>query len=244
MVAETAPRFDLLVGGFPCQPFSVMGKILAFRDERTRPFFSMLGLLKAVKPRHIIIENVASMRKDKRKIVRTLLENALGRRVFEKGINSNLLSAQTRNRIYWTTFPVTTPKHTGETVSDILLPLEAVIGEVTFALRESGNTPERWPAGIEPRPCHSRILKQTAMAHGKTVPLTTNSHLAAYCSPNFLCPESNLYRTLHPIERERLQKFPDNWTVAAGLPSKRGALLGNAVTTTVIKHIFNCLPRD
>lgn len=87
---------DLLVAGFPCQSFSIAGKRLNFEDDRGQLFFRALEILNTLKPRHFIFENVASMKKEVQKEISRLIgcEPVM--------INSALLSAQQRKRLYWT----------------------------------------------------------------------------------------------------------------------------------------------
>ncbi len=55
------PNFDLLVGGFPCQAFSVAGKLRGFNDTRGTLFFDVARILKHKKPKHFILENVRGL---------------------------------------------------------------------------------------------------------------------------------------------------------------------------------------
>ena len=55
---ENLPRIDLLMGGSPCQGFSIAGKRLNFDDDRSKLFFEFVRLLKEVKPKFFLLENV------------------------------------------------------------------------------------------------------------------------------------------------------------------------------------------
>jgi hypothetical protein len=59
--AKELPDFDLLVGGFPCQAFSVAGKRAGFNDTRGTLFFDIARILKEKKPRHLVLENVKGL---------------------------------------------------------------------------------------------------------------------------------------------------------------------------------------
>ena len=59
--ADTLPDFDLLVGGFPCQAFSIAGKRRGFDDTRGTLFFEIARILKAKKPRNFVLENVKGL---------------------------------------------------------------------------------------------------------------------------------------------------------------------------------------
>lgn len=113
---------DLVTGGFPCQAWSMAGKQLGDRDERGMLFWVMLDIMKHVKyhnPKaHYMIENV-KMKKEFEQYITTHTENALGH-VHKILINSALVSAQNRNRHYWTSFPVEQPEDRGILLKDII----------------------------------------------------------------------------------------------------------------------------
>ena len=89
------PEIDLLMGGSPCQGFSFAGKQLNFEDERSKLFFEFVRLLEEVKPKYFLLENV-KMKKEYQDII----SHYLGVEPIE--INSALVSAQNRVRLYWT----------------------------------------------------------------------------------------------------------------------------------------------
>lgn len=91
----TLPKIDLLIGGSPCQGFSVAGKKLNFDDPRSKLFFEFVRLLKECKPKYFLLENV-KMKKEYEDIITDFLG------VQPIHINSALVSAQNRSRLYWT----------------------------------------------------------------------------------------------------------------------------------------------
>lgn len=113
---------DLVTGGFPCQAWSMAGKQLGDKDERGMLFWTMLDIMKHVKHHNpkvdFLIENV-KMKKEFEQYITTHTENALGK-VCKVLINSALVSAQNRNRYYWTSFEVTQPEDEGIMLNDIL----------------------------------------------------------------------------------------------------------------------------
>lgn len=112
--ADDLPKIDLLIGGSPCQGFSFAGKGLNFDDERSKLFFEYVRLLKECKPKYFLLENVR-MKKEHQDVISDLLG------VQPITINSSLLSAQNRVRLYWTNIPnVTQPEHRGIILADIL----------------------------------------------------------------------------------------------------------------------------
>lgn len=107
-------KIDLLIGGSPCQGFSFAGKQLNFEDPRSQLFFEYIRLLKALKPKYFMLENV-KMSKQSQQII----TDYLGVEPVE--INSNLVSAQNRRRLYWTNIPVDgLPEDKGTVLADIL----------------------------------------------------------------------------------------------------------------------------
>lgn len=108
------PKIDLLIGGSPCQGFSFAGKQLNFEDPRSGLFFEYVRILKEVKPKYFLLENV-KMKKEYQDII----SGMLGVEPIE--INSSLVSAQNRKRLYWTNIPnVELPEDKGILLKDIV----------------------------------------------------------------------------------------------------------------------------
>jgi len=105
---------DLLLGGSPCQGFSFAGKQLNFFDPRSKLFFDYVKALEILKPKYFLLENV-KMKKEYEDII----TQHLGVKPIE--INSALVSAQNRKRLYWTNIPgVTQPEDKGIMLKDIV----------------------------------------------------------------------------------------------------------------------------
>ena len=112
---DDLPKIDLLIGGSPCQGFSFAGKQLNFEDERSKLFFEFVRLLKETKPKYFLLENV-KMKKEYYDIITDILG------VSPIEINSSLVSAQSRKRMYWTNIPnITHPNDKNIMLSDIHL---------------------------------------------------------------------------------------------------------------------------
>lgn len=92
--ADQYHKIDLLIGGSPCQWFSFAGKQLNFEDPRSKLFFDYVRILKEVKPKYFLLENV-NMKKEYQDIIS---ENLFWVQPIE--INSALVSAQNRRRLY------------------------------------------------------------------------------------------------------------------------------------------------
>ncbi len=95
---EIPKNIDLIIGGSPCQGFSFAGKQLNFIDPRSRLFFDYVRVLEKVNPKYFLLENV-KMKKE----FQDIITRYLGVEPIE--INSNLVSAQNRKRLYWTNIP-------------------------------------------------------------------------------------------------------------------------------------------
>ena len=88
------PKIDLMMGGSPCQGFSFAGKQLNFEDPRSKLFFDFIKIRDKLKPKYVLLENVR-MKKESEDII----SDYMGCSPIK--INSSLLSAQSRNRLYW-----------------------------------------------------------------------------------------------------------------------------------------------
>jgi DNA-cytosine methyltransferase len=107
-------KIDLVIGGSPCQGFSFAGKQLNFEDPRSALFFEFVRLVKELKPKYFLLENV-KMKKESQDII----SKYMGVEPIE--INSSLVSAQTRKRLYWTNIPnVSQPEDKGVVLRDII----------------------------------------------------------------------------------------------------------------------------
>ena len=114
VTSKLLPKIDLLIGGSPCQGFSFGGKGLNFDDPRSKLFFEFDRLLKELKPKYFLLENV-KMKKESEQII----TDYLGVEPVE--INSRLVSAQNRKRLYWTNIPFDgLPEDKGIMLKDIL----------------------------------------------------------------------------------------------------------------------------
>lgn len=251
------PRIDLLIGGSPCQGFSLAGKQIAFDDPRSMLYFEYERILKELKLINLNIKFLLENVKMKQEF-KDVITDRLG--VEPVAINSNLVSAQNRYRLYWTNLEVSSVENKGVVLVDILEPevdekyfvkagrlewlktfgeLKEKEGYVAFnptkakcltVRREpSWNTTYilQWPHGS-----NKGGLRAT---DGKTPALTTSSWPA-----NNLLLNEGLVRKLTPVECERLQNVPDGYTSCVS-DTQRYKMLGNGWTVDVIAHIFKGL---
>ena len=111
---STLPQIDLVMGGSPCQGFSFAGKQLAFDDPRSALFFEFVKCVEELNPKYFLLENV----KMKKEYLDIISEYMGVEPIF---INSSLVSAQSRQRYYWTNIPnVEQPEERGIVLRDIL----------------------------------------------------------------------------------------------------------------------------
>jgi DNA-cytosine methyltransferase len=125
------PTIDLILCGSPCQGFSFAGNQLAFSDKRSALFFEFIRLLKECKPKYFLMENVR-MKKEYLDVITGQVSECypdyqgtgsdlFNNRIEPILINSALLSAQNRQRYYWTNIPgIEQPKDRGIVLRDVL----------------------------------------------------------------------------------------------------------------------------
>lgn len=113
VASSSLPKIDLLIGGSPCQGFSFAGKQLNFDDPRSKLFFEFVRLKNECNPTYFLLENV-KMKKEYQDVISSYLG------VEPIMINSSLVSAQNRERYYWTNIPVSgLPDDKGLLLKDI-----------------------------------------------------------------------------------------------------------------------------
>ncbi len=127
--AEDYQDIDLILAGSPCQGFSFAGKQLAFGDPRSALFFEFIRLLKEIKPKYFLLENV-KMKKEFLEVITDQVsacypefqgKDLFGGKIEPILINSALVSAQSRQRYYWTNIPnVEQPDDLGIVLRDVL----------------------------------------------------------------------------------------------------------------------------
>lgn len=226
------PKIDLLIGGSPCQGFSTSGKGLNFEDPRSKLFFEFVDVLNTIKPDYFMLENV-KMKKSWEQIITNTLH------VFPIEINSSLVSAQNRKRLYWTNIPkVAQPKDKKIKLVDILeeVPdnkffIKNRKGSIAFVLRKYEEFISKHgyePKMFNPYNCAEIIEKSpTLTAAGSRI--STSSAV--------LIEAEGGKRQLTPLEWERLQTLPDNYTDNIN-DTQRFNVIGNGWTVDVIAHIF------
>jgi len=286
-------EIDLLMGGSPCQGFSVAGKQLDFDDPRSKLFFEFVRLKDTLKPKYFLMENVP-MKQDSQDIITKYLG------VEPITINSSLFSAQNRKRLYWTNIPFDVPtEDKGIVLQDILeddgIANEAMtnkegkshcitaryngavwwnsiqrrqrtmvqVGEADTInghdilkriYSPNGKAPTLNTMGggnREPKVAIGRIVNRRLDEHGTRkdnqleLPFTKQLEVSDTGKSNCLTTftkdnvvvEGMQWRKLTPLECERLQTVPDNYTNHVS-NSQRYKMLGNGWTVDVLTHIM------
>lgn len=224
--ASDLPKIDLLIGGSPCQGFSFAGKQLNFEDERSKLFFEYVRLLKECKPKYFLLENV-KMKKEYEQVISDLLgvEPIL--------INSSVVSAGSRPRLYWTNIPYTEINKQEIKLNDILIN--------GYSNRDKSHCIDaNYGRGTNLRRYLYRGSRQVIFTDKEFMKkLLDNKPNIEEC--NTIGNENkDKWRKLLPIECERIQTVPDNYT--EGIPDFwRYHMLGNGWTVDVIAHIFKGL---
>ena len=222
---EYLPEIDLLIGGSPCQGFSNAGKGLAFDDPRSALFFNFVEIMTKVKPKFFLLENVR-MKKEWVDIITEYMgvQPAL--------INSNTLSPQNRQRYYWTNIPfVSSPPHLNtQVLGDILEE------KVPAKYSPRPSTLEKWDGGDQLNPSYRSQGNKIHKLDQKAATLCAGSHGYNWGYIN----QNGTIRRLTPIEFERLQTLPDNYTEDVS-DTQRYKMLGNGWTVDIVAHIFKNL---
>lgn len=240
--ARDLPKIDLLLGGSPCQGFSFSGKRLDFKDPRSKLFFEYVRLLSATKPRWFLLENVRMTQE-----CQIVISEYLG--VKPRPINSNLVSAQNRYRLYWSNIPFDDPNDKGEVLKDILE--DGFIDANYFKggnLRQYFEKHRRQLVFSKEGLCHvgeadvngSQIIRRVYHPSGKGPALTTCT--GGHREPKISIDEKG-WRKLTPKECERLQTVPDGYTDHVS-NTQRYKMLGNGWTVDIIVHFLKNIKND
>ena len=218
-------EIDLLIGGSPCQDLSIAKKDRqGLNGSRSSLFFEYVRIMKEMNPKYFILENVASMKAEDRDIITGIMG------VEPVMFNASLVSAQMRKRYFWTNIKFDLPIDRGILLKDILEDDteidERFMGKNGKALCILANYYKKTPT-------ENGIKKCLA---GRNVNYVKSNKKGLYKIDN------DFIRRLTPLECERLQSLPDNYTEGVS-NTQRYKCLGNAFNCEVISHILKSIQK-
>lgn len=265
---------DLLIGGSPCQWFSNAGKGLNFKDHRSKLFFEFVRILKEAHPSYFLLENVPM----KEEWIKIINQHLWG--IQPMVINSSLVSAQSRERLYrvgkrvgerYKMIYIPLPEDKKLTLKDILqdkveesyyinqdkvqntdTKQSNFLKKILLNIHPSGKgmngnvyNPEHKSPTLTTN--KGEWIKIIQLPRGKNIwgimENKTPTLSANLWQHNNLLQEWYRVRRLTPIECERLQTLPDDYTAGVS-NTQRYKMLGNGRTVDVIAHIFREMFKD
>lgn len=251
---------DLIIGGSPCQDLSIAkNNRKGLNGERSGLFYEYVRILKKCKPRFFILENVASMSKESRELISQELFN-----IEPILINSSLLTAQQRKRLYWIgklqqdgnykKVDIEQPQDKGILLKDILesgksWQQKSYLLTATYDKAVFWNTLEKKQRTMIAEPIRLGHFNKGSQGDriysvkGKSINLSANGGGRGAKTGLYKLdlPDGNyLIRKLTPNECCRLQGFPDNYTNFIS-NTQTYKCLGNSFTVPVIEHILRSI---
>lgn len=242
-------RIDLLIGGSPCTNLSFSGNMQGLRGETLEEylklkeenfdfgqeqsflFWEYVRLLKEINPKNFLLENVKMTKKWEEVINQTLEVKSIA-------INSSLFTAQNRPRLYWTNIPFDNNIIDKKLVINDIL--ENVV-DVKYFLSERGVVGNLKSKFLDRQPKSKWVKSGTLKIGGNRKNIVDDyeywEKLDQYSKIDY---EKLGARLLTPIECERLQTVPDNYTQGVS-DTQRYKMLGNGWTVDVIAHLFKQL---
>lgn len=246
------PDYDVLLAGFPCQAFSIAGKRGGFDDTRGTLFFDVARIIKDTRPKMFLLENVKGLlNHNKGKTFNTILnvlQNELNYDIHYKVLNAkNFNLPQNRERIYIVGFNKETK---------FAFPESDNIDTCLYDIIEKDTVNEKYYISkryYDTLKKHKERHQSKGNGFGYDVRPMTGIANAVVCGGmgrerNLICDTRNnnlsenintdYIRKMTPIEWERLQGFPDNWTSGVA-DTHRYKQMGNSVAVNVIYEISN-----
>ena len=226
------PKIDLLIGGSPCQGFSFAGKQLNFDDPRSALFFEFVKAKNELNPTYFLLENV-KMKQEYQDII----TEHLG--VKPTKINSALVSAQNRERLFWTNIPgIEQPKDKCIYLADII-ENGIVDRDKSYCIDanywKGGNLTQYYTKARR-----QLVFKDKAQTILSTIYKENAKSMMKRKKLGLVVSDGDYARKLTPTECERLQTVPDGYTDCVS-NTQRYRMLGNGWTVDVIAHIFSFL---
>lgn len=238
-------EIDLLIGGSPCQSLSIYKTsskegLTGLEDmKKSGLLYYYIKALQEIQPKYFLLENVASMPN----VWRDIITNLLGTNTPPILINSDLVSAQHRERLYWTNIPnASRPQPKNIKLKDIVLPIEEVESKYWYGEER----PFEYNGDDKKVQC--TMLGKGFMRNTREVynlNATTSTLMRDGDGGNRVKKiyQDGRVRRLTPVEYERLQTLPDNYTEGVA-NNKRYSAIGNAWTVDIISHLFKGLKEE
>ena len=212
------PKIDLLIAGSPCQSLSTMGDGSGL-EGKSGLFYQFVRINDETDPTYWLLENVNGLKKGIDEITKVLGVEPIR-------INSSLVSAQKRDRLYWTNIPnITQPQDMEISLKDIL-----ELGLPELSILTPGRA--RWVTSEKGQQCFDK--RYAVLDPTKANCLTARSD--GSWNSNYVTRDGQITR-LTPTEYERLQTLPEGYTDCIRT-SERYKSIGNAWTVDVLAHIF------
>ena len=223
--------FDLLIGGSPCQSLSIVqSKTRQHLDGKSKLFFEFVRALEEAKPRYFLFENVASMNEESKRAI----SNLLGCEPIY--IDSGDFSAQQRPRYYWTNIPVADTRYGCKAVlANIMVPADQVPEKYWYSFPVADLDMTKQVCGTlihSNHEMHKRVFNPGFKCHTLTCVSGGNQQKKVM--------QNGRPRKLMPLEYERLQTLPDNYTEGVS-DGARYSAVGNGWTIAVIAFILQAL---
>lgn len=246
---DSIPPFDVLIGGFPCQPFSMMGEERGFEDARGTLFFRIAEIIRyridhGDKPKAIILENVRTLKTHDKgrtfKVIKSILEKDLGYKVYDAILNTaDYGIPQTRNRTYIICFSNDTASFEFPETVPLTLTLQDLLEhdvEEKYYLSEK-IIPTILSNGTGGYQAKSEIDLKIAR------PLcATMAKMHRACQDNYVTQNGRI-RKLTPRECARLQGFSDDFVIPVS-NCQAYKQFGNAVTVNVSEAVANSVKQE
>ena len=227
---------DLLIGGSPCTYWSIAK---AGKNRETvssglgwELFMQYVRALKETKPKYFLYENNESMSN----AIKEEITKQLG--VEPVMIDSADFSAQSRKRYYWTNIPLDLSYEKSQLV------IKDIIYEHDYRVRDFSKYKNTVRWNKEETVCSYDTSGKgyySQASRCRKVTIKSNTLTASGNDKNNIYLGEYKCRILHPIEAERLQTLPDDYTSCINSRVKRNELCGNGWTVDVITHIFKGL---
>lgn len=249
---EEMPQFDMLIGGFPCQSFSISAQNpprLGYKDERGMLFFEMVKILKARQPRFFIAENVKGILSANKGQAFPMIINEFkeaGYTVVYKLLNSSEYGVpQKRERVIIVGFRDTGDYLKFHYPAKIKTVERKVLGDV---IEEESNRDES--LFFSEKAVAGMMAVREKMNKGRTMSLnepcnTISAHLAKVSlnstDPVFMVGER--YRRFSTREAARIQSFPDSFKLDSVSQIRQYKAIGNAVPPVLMWHIVHALQK-